>query len=200
MRRRKRLHRRRIDGPLEERFDVAVRLDRLYLEDDAFEGCALHLGNGLRALDVLLDSVRVQLKALAGHGTACATRTLLARRTRRPRLLQTRDARLCIVLCLAHAARVHHVADLGDRNRGLRDVGRHDNFSLVAADRLKDTPLLAGREVRMERKNHSAVNVLRGNRVHRTPNLAHTRAKDEDRRTAVQRSGIVDLFRAAHSQ
>ena len=142
--------RRWIDGFLQKRFDIAMRLNGLDLQHDAFQRRALNFRHRLRFLHMSFDVARVEPEALTRHRTSCTTRALLASRTRCPLLQQTRHARLGIILRLANTTGIDDKADFRDRDRCFCHVRRYNDFAFVFLHALEHAALFMRSEVRMQ--------------------------------------------------
>src|SRR5258706_377197 len=170
-----------LDGLRRGRIDKRKFLDRaqperLHPQDDVGERRAQHFGIGERRARVEL-LLGVEADAYPARDPAAAAGALLGRSLGDVFDAQLLDLAAVAVALQARETRVHHVADPGHGERGLRDVGReHD---APAAVRLEYALLLLGREPREQGQDLGVRRVVLSQRLRGLPDLALARQEHE---------------------
>src|SRR5258706_5455164 len=169
-----RLGSRRID---ERKFLDRAKAERLHPQDHVGERRAQHFGISERRARVEL-LLGVEADADPARDPAAAAGALLGRSLGDVFDAQLLDLAAVAVALQARETRVHHVADPGHGERGLRNVGReHD---APAAVRLEYALLLIGREAREQGQDFGVRRVVFSQRLRRLPDLALARQEHED--------------------
>lgn len=97
--------------------------------------------------------MREEFVADSGASTTCSTATLPAARSACPAFDEPCDTRLGVESVLLHASAVDNVDDAVDGDRGLGNVGGHDNLALAGRRRAEDARLILRRQIRVERQD-----------------------------------------------
>ena len=138
----------------EGEYEDVRNADGLELEKDAIKRQLAYLRQRVLFHDIGVESRGVETIAVAVGCPARSARSLLSHRSASPTLSPLPNSLVVAVLFLS---RVDDVADVGNRERGLRDVGGNDEFPAVGRRWLEDPLLLSKRQGGIEAVNLMAL-------------------------------------------